>query len=113
MTPAYAEGDLVIFRPLRQDEKIPDGSAVFVRFGSLRQHACHIQIAVPQNRRPTGHSAPKTPAQRVIAAGDEIERMALAIRTPKPVSGNGLGRSAWCGMNTRRSFRRKCKNQSR
>jgi SOS-response transcriptional repressor LexA len=79
MTPAYSEGDLVIFRPLRQDEKIPDGSAVFVRFGSQRQHTCTFKSLY---RRTDGRLdlRPENPRHSVIiAAGDEIERMALAI----------------------------------
>jgi SOS-response transcriptional repressor LexA len=79
MTPAYAEGDLVIFRPLRQDEKIPDGCAVFVRFGAQRHHACTFKSLY---RRTDGRLdlRPENPRHKIIiTAGDEIERMALAI----------------------------------
>jgi len=84
MSPVYLEGDLVIFRPIRQDELIPDGSAVFVRFTAERQHACTFKSVF---RRGDGllDLRPENPAYRtIVAAGDEIERMALALeRRPR------------------------------
>jgi SOS-response transcriptional repressor LexA len=79
MSPIFLEGDLVIFRPIRQDEPLPDGSAVFVRFTAERQHGCTFKSVY---RRPDGKLdlRPENPTYpTIIATGDEIERMALAL----------------------------------
>ena len=47
MSPAYREGDLVIFRPIAIDEPIPDGSAVFVRFSFPTGQRLHVQDDLP------------------------------------------------------------------
>ena len=84
MSPVFLEGDLVIFRPVRQDEPVPDGSAVFVRFTAERQHGCTFKSVY---RRPDGllDLRPENPVHRpLIVAGNEIERMALALeRRPR------------------------------
>jgi SOS-response transcriptional repressor LexA len=79
MSPVFVEGDLVIFRPIRQDDLIPDGSHVFVRFTAERQHGCTFKSVY---RRADGKLdlRPENPGYKtIIASGDEIERMALAI----------------------------------
>ncbi len=84
MSPVFLEGDLVIFRPIKQDESLPDGSAVFVRFTSERQHGCTFKSVY---RRSDGRLdlRPENPAYpTIIASGEEIERMALALeRRPR------------------------------
>jgi SOS-response transcriptional repressor LexA len=84
MFPAYREGDLVIFRPLKQEESLPDGSPVFIRFSADRDHACTFKTIW---RRPNGRLdlRPENPAHRTMTvATEEIDRMALAIeRRPK------------------------------
>jgi len=84
MSPVFLEGDLVIFRPIRQDEPIPDGSPVFVRFTAERQHGCTFKSVY---RRADGKLdlRPENPSYpTIIASGDEIERMALALeRRPR------------------------------
>jgi SOS-response transcriptional repressor LexA len=84
MSPVFLEGDLVIFRPIRQDEPVADGSPVFVRFTAERQHGCTFKSVY---RRADGKLdlRPENAAHRTIAAsGDEIERMALALeRRPR------------------------------
>ena len=79
MSPAYAAGDLVIFRPVRQEERLPDGSPVFVRFSAERDHACTFKWL---KRREDGRyelqpENAKYPTQ--IAGPEMIDRMALAI----------------------------------
>lgn len=79
MQPAYREGDLVIFRPIRQHEQVADGSPVFVRFTAERDHTCTFKSV---HRRTDGRLdlRPENPAYPVIvAATEEIDRMALAI----------------------------------
>jgi SOS-response transcriptional repressor LexA len=79
MSPVFVEGDLVIFRPIRQDDIIPDGSHVFVRFTAERKHTCTFKSVY---RRADGklELRPENPGYvTIIATGDEIERMALAI----------------------------------
>jgi SOS-response transcriptional repressor LexA len=79
MSPVFLEGDLVIFRPVRQDEPVPDGSAVFVRFTAERQHGCTFKSVW---RRSDGRLdlRPENPTHKtIIASGSEIERMALAL----------------------------------
>jgi phage repressor protein C with HTH and peptisase S24 domain len=96
MSPVFLEGDLVIFRPVRQDESIPDGSAVFVRFTSERQHGCTFKSVY---RRSDGKLdlRPENPSYpTIVTAGDEIERMALALeRRPR----------FWCPANETRRVR--------
>jgi SOS-response transcriptional repressor LexA len=79
MSPAYAAGDLVIFRPVRQEERLPDGSPVFVRFSAERDHSCTFKWL---KRRGDGRyelqpENAKYPTQ--IAGPEMIDRMALAI----------------------------------
>ena len=79
MSPVFREGDLVIFRPVRQDEPVADGSAVFVRFTAEKEHACTFKSVW---RRSDGRLdlRPENPVhQTIIVAGHEIERMALAL----------------------------------
>jgi SOS-response transcriptional repressor LexA len=79
MSPVFREGDLVIFRPVRQDEAVADGSPVFIRFTADRQHACTFKSIW---RRTDGRLdlRPENAAHpTIIAAGEEIERMALAV----------------------------------
>ena len=84
MSPIFTEGDLVIFRPLRQDETVPDGSAVFVRFTAERQHGCTFKSVF---RHADGFLdlRPENPVhQRILVRGTEIERMAIALeRRPR------------------------------
>ncbi len=81
MTPTYREGDLVIFRPVKQDESLPDGSAVFVRFSASRDHCCTFKTIWRKPDR-TLELRPENPSHRtMIVAGEEIDRMALAIET--------------------------------
>jgi SOS-response transcriptional repressor LexA len=84
MSPAYREGDLVIFRPVKQDESLPDGSPVFIRFAANRDHACTFKTIW---RRPDGHFElkPENLAHRtMIVTPEDIDRMALAMeRRPK------------------------------
>jgi SOS-response transcriptional repressor LexA len=79
MSPIYREGDLVIFRPVRQDEALPDGSAVFVRFTAERDHTCTFKSVI---RRSDGRFdlQPANPRYSTMTiAPAEIDRMALAI----------------------------------
>jgi SOS-response transcriptional repressor LexA len=96
MSPVFLEGDLVIFRPVRQDEPVPDGSPVFVRFTADRQHGCTFKSVF---RRSDGllDLRPENPLHKtIIASGDEIERMALALeRRPR----------FWCPPKQTRSVR--------
>ena len=84
MSPVFVEGDLVIFRPIKQDEPVPDGSAVFVRFTADRQHGCTFKSVY---RRADGklELRPENPTYAItIVTPDEIERMALALeRRPR------------------------------
>jgi SOS-response transcriptional repressor LexA len=96
MSPIFLEGDLVIFRPIRQDEPVPDGSAVFVRFTAERQHGCTFKSVY---RRSDGllDLRPENPIYpTIVADGAEIERMALALeRRPR----------FWCPAKEPRSVR--------
>ncbi len=79
MSPIYQEGDLVIFRPVRQDEPVADGSSVFVRFTAARQHGCTFKsvwrrIDGRMDLRPENHKY-----ATLTISGEEIERMALAV----------------------------------
>jgi SOS-response transcriptional repressor LexA len=79
MLPVYQEGDLVIFRPIKPDELVPDGSAVFVRFTADRQHGCTFKSI---HRRPDGGMdlRPENPSHLTLAVtSDEIDRMAIAV----------------------------------
>ena len=79
MCPGYREGDLVIFRPVGIEEPIADGSAVFIRFSSQRDHACTFKTLY---RRPDGRFdlRPENPSHVCLCvATEEIDRMALAI----------------------------------
>jgi SOS-response transcriptional repressor LexA len=79
MSPVFLEGDLVIFRPLRQDESVPDGASVFVRFTAARQHGCTFKSVWrrPDNRLDLRAENPRYAT--LVVSGDEIERMALAV----------------------------------
>ncbi len=84
MSPVFPEGDLVIFRPLRQDELVPDGSPVFVRFTAERQHACTFKSVYRRADGKLDLRAENPSYPTIIAGGDEIERMALALeRRPR------------------------------
>jgi SOS-response transcriptional repressor LexA len=79
MSPAYREGDLVIFRPVRQDESLPDDSPIFVRFTADRDHTCTFKNVW---RRTDGRLElrPLNPRfATMIVPPIEIDRMALAI----------------------------------
>ncbi len=79
MSPVFLEGDLVIFRPIRQDESVQDGASVFVRFTAARQHGCTFKSVW---RRSDGLLDLRPENQRyatLVVSGDEIERMALAV----------------------------------
>jgi SOS-response transcriptional repressor LexA len=81
MAPSYREGDLVIFRPVKQEEILPNGSAVFIRFTADRDHSCTFKTVW---RRPDGRLdlRPENPAHRTMTVPTvEIDRMALAIET--------------------------------
>ena len=79
MSPDYVQGDLVIFRPLGQFDAVPDGSPVFVRLSSERDHVCTFKSFW---RRDDGNLElrPENPKhQALIVKPQEIDRMALAI----------------------------------
>ena len=82
MRPAYAPGDLVVFRPADPDparDAVPDGSAVFVRFTADRDHGCTVKSLF---RRPDGRFdlRPENPAHPTLVAGPwEIARLAVAV----------------------------------
>lgn len=41
MSPEFLEGDYLVFKPiLDAEDQVPDGTPVFVRFGSERDHGC-------------------------------------------------------------------------
>jgi SOS-response transcriptional repressor LexA len=80
MFPGWHEGDLVVFRPVRPDESLPDGSAVFVRFTAERNHTCTFKRLW---RRADGQMElrPDNPKHdSMIVPPQEIDRMALAIQ---------------------------------
>ena len=82
MAPAYAAGDLVVFRPADPDparDAVPDGSAVFVRFTADRNHGCTVTALW---RRTDGRFdlRPENPAHPTLVAGPwEIARLAVAV----------------------------------
>lgn len=79
MSPAYREGDLVVFRPVSQNERVPDGSAVFVRFTAERDHTCTFKNII---RHPDGQLElrPQNPAHKtILVAPQAIDRMSLAV----------------------------------
>jgi SOS-response transcriptional repressor LexA len=79
MSPAYCDGDLVIFRPVRPDEQLPDGSPVFVRFTAERDHTCTFKNLF---RRDDGQLElhPENPVYPIVIVPPEnIDRMSLAI----------------------------------
>ena len=82
MAPAYAAGDLVVFRPADAEagrDAVPDGSAVFVRFTAERDHGCTVKTLW---RRSDGRFdlRPENPAHPTLVAGPwEIARLAVAV----------------------------------
>lgn len=81
MAPGYREGDLVIFRPVAIDETLPDGSAVFVRFGFGRQHGCTFKTLYTLSDG-RFNLRPQNPLHAsMIVMPEDIDRMALAIET--------------------------------
>jgi SOS-response transcriptional repressor LexA len=79
MSPTYGEGDLVIFRPVKQEEILPDGSPVFIRFAANRDHSCTFKTIWRKSDRQL-ELRPENPAHRTMSvAAEEIDRMALAI----------------------------------
>jgi SOS-response transcriptional repressor LexA len=80
MFPAWNQGDLVIFRPLRPQDSVPDGSPVFVRFSAERNHTCTFKRLWS---RADGliELRPENPQHQImIVPPAEIDRMALAIQ---------------------------------
>jgi SOS-response transcriptional repressor LexA len=79
MSPAYAPGDLVIFRPVKQEETVPDGSSVFVRFSAERDHTCTFKN-LWRHKDGRLELRPQNPLYApMIVAPAEIDRLALAV----------------------------------
>lgn len=79
MSPAYREGDLVVFRPVTPFERLPEGSPVFVRFSAQRDHACTFKN-IARHTDGQLELRPENPAHAtLIVAPDQIDRMSLAI----------------------------------
>jgi SOS-response transcriptional repressor LexA len=80
MIPTWNEGDLVIFRPMRPEDCVPDGSPVFVRFSAEHNHTCTFKRLWTS---PDGQIElrPENPKHQImIVPPQEIDRMALAIQ---------------------------------
>ncbi len=79
MSPVYREGDLVIFRPISPDERLVDGSPVFVRFNSGREHGCTVKSVYhrPDGRLDLRPENPNHPAMTIDPA--DVDRMSVAI----------------------------------
>jgi SOS-response transcriptional repressor LexA len=79
MMPAYREGDLVIFRPIKPDEDIPDGSPVFVRFTSQYQHGCTFKTVYRRGDGLMNLRAENPRYETMVITSDDVERMAIAV----------------------------------
>jgi SOS-response transcriptional repressor LexA len=85
MSPAYQDGDLVVFRPLAPDESLPAGQAVFIRFAASRDHTCTFKrlFCAGSGRAddsPRYELRPDNPAQAsLLVDAQEIDRIAVAI----------------------------------
>ncbi len=79
MSPVFREGDLVIFRPVKPDDLVPDGSPVFVRFTSERQHGCTFKSVWRRGDQCLELRPENTRYAAVIVRTEEIERMAVVV----------------------------------
>jgi SOS-response transcriptional repressor LexA len=79
MWPAFAEGDLVVFRPVTPDEVVIDGTPVFVRFSFTRRHQCTFK-SLWKKRDGQLELRPENPSHdTLLVTSDEIDRMAVAV----------------------------------
>lgn len=79
MSPAYTEGDLVLFRPVKPEETVAEDAPVFVRFSAERDHACTFKHV---RRLDAGRLElrPHNPRyESLIVPGEQIDRLALAV----------------------------------
>jgi len=99
MSPAFEDGDLVIFRPLGADETLADGAAMFVRFAANRDHTCTFKRiyrveGAPDELGIRYELRPDNPAHAILCVrAEEIDRMAIAIERRA-----GYARGAAMGM---------------
>jgi hypothetical protein len=80
MSGGYEPDDLVYCRPVRMEEKLPAGSAVFVRFGAAWDNRCTFKLLFPAERDDFVELRPINPAYKILrAARADIAGLGLAV----------------------------------